>query len=218
VHNGVALDKFAASTPSNDYVYRQYSIPRHKKIVVYMGHFHQRKGVHVLLQAARHIVHDQRRDDVHFLFLGTRSQDVASVRRVIDFSAIEPYITLGGYQDRVPDLLAGCSIGCVPTTGWDSFPLSPLEMQACGLPVVVSDCQGLPETIVPGTTGLVVPAGDHLKLALTILDLLDDDERRRHMGLAARQRIQVELTEEIQVNRLVTALGNAWDSVDHSHQ
>ena len=215
VRNGVALDQFTPLAGSSAFVYELYSIPRNRKVVVYMGHFHVRKGVDVLLRAAQHIVRDMGRSDLHFLFLGTTPQDIATMRRVVDLSSIEPHICLGGYQHRIPEILGGCTIGCIPTTGWDSFPLSPLEMQACGIPVVVTDCQGLPETIIDGVTGLVVSAGRERELADAILRLADDSQLCSRMGEAARRRIEAELTYETQVANLTTTIRNVLATKFH---
>jgi glycosyltransferase involved in cell wall biosynthesis len=61
--------------------------------------------------------------------------------------------------------------------------LASLEAQACGCPVVVADEGGLPETVVPGRTGFVVPrdAG----AAAQALDAFDDEGMRRAMARAA---------------------------------
>ena len=52
--------------------------------------------------------------------------------------------------------------------------LAALEAAACGLPVVVGDSGGAPETIRDGDTGFVVPSHDHQLLAEKISLLLDN--------------------------------------------
>jgi glycosyltransferase involved in cell wall biosynthesis len=53
-----------------------------------------------------------------------------------------------------------------------------------GLPVIVSDAGALPEYVLPGETGWVVPAGDVRVLAQTLSLALSDPERLRRMGQA----------------------------------
>ncbi|MCJ7821949.1 MAG: glycosyltransferase, partial [Armatimonadetes bacterium] len=55
-------------------------------------------------------------------------------------------------------------------------------------PVVVSDAGGLPESVVAGETGLVVPAGDAGALGEAILFLIRNPDRAREMGEAGRKR------------------------------
>ncbi len=77
-----------------------------------------------------------------------------------------------------------------------------------GLPVVVSDLQGVPETIENGATGIVVPAGDSIRLGTAITDLVDDPARRDAMGQAARRRIETQLTRDHQIENLVRVVGS----------
>ena len=139
---------------------------------------------------------------MHFLFLGNRPGEAEVFWGTYNESVTAPFITFGGYQTDIPQLLAGCYVGCVPTTGWDSFPLSPLEMQACGIPVIVSDCQGLPDSVVDGVTGFVVPAGDIEALAAALQRVVDDRALHDKMSAAAVQRIRSSFTQGQQVDAL----------------
>jgi D-inositol-3-phosphate glycosyltransferase len=65
-----------------------------------------------------------------------------------------------------------------------------LEAMACGLPVISTDCGGPATAIQPDVTGLLTPVGDSAALAQAMLDLLQNPERRRSMGLAGRAVIE----------------------------
>lgn len=67
----------------------------------------------------------------------------------------------------------------------DTFPTTVLESLACGTPVVASDVGGIPEQIMEGRTGCLVPVGDARAMARNIIDLLMDDEIRSWMGQQA---------------------------------
>ena len=54
--------------------------------------------------------------------------------------------------------------------------LAALEAAACGLPVIVGDSGGAPETVRDGDTGFVVPSGDHQRLADRLSLLLDNPQ------------------------------------------
>ena len=205
IHTGVDEQVFRPAAGPTSLVYSRFGIPADRRIVVYMGHLDRRKGVHVLMQAAGHVAQAMRRTDIHFLFLGDRKGEAE--RFSVQVADARDQVTFGGYQSDVPAILAGCYLGCIPSSGWDSFPMSSLEMQACGLPVVVSDLQGVPETMADGTTGTVVPAGDSNRLAAAIVDLVDDPARRNTMGVAARRRIESGLTRTHQIENLVRVVG-----------
>lgn len=199
VHTGVDTKKFKPVESATHVVYERFNIPAHRKIVVYMGHLHRRKGVQVLMEAMG-VLCVQGRTDIHCLFLGNRGEEKEFHEQ---FAAGESVITFGGYQSDIPELLSGCYVGCIPSTGWDSFPMSSLEMQACALPVIVSNWQGVPETIVDGKTGVIVPVADASALARAIAQLVDAPTLRNQMAKAARLRIEAEFGIKHQVDNLV---------------
>jgi glycosyltransferase involved in cell wall biosynthesis len=204
IRTGVNADEFHPGAAERNTVYSRFEIPVDRRIIVYMGHLHERKGVHVLMQAMNHIVSSMKRTDIQCLFLGDRPGEAEQFRDLAGRAG--EWITFGGYQCEIPELLSGCYAGCVPSTGWDSFPMSSLEMQACGLPVIASDWQGVPETIVNGKTGIAVPVDNALALAEAIVWLIDNPQKRDEMSQAARQWIVAELTRQHQIENLVQLL------------
>lgn len=66
-------------------------------------------------------------------------------------------------------VLGAATVVAVPSVGDEALGLVSAEAQACGTPVVVSDSGGLPETVDPGQTGLVVARGDPVALAEAIV-------------------------------------------------
>jgi glycosyltransferase involved in cell wall biosynthesis len=95
---------------------------------------------------------------------------------------------LGGMsRGDVPQLMRDADV--VVTVPWyEPFGIVPIEAMACGRPVVGSAVGGLLDTIVPGTTGELVPPRDPAALADVLHDLLDDPERRQRYGRAGRER------------------------------
>jgi glycosyltransferase involved in cell wall biosynthesis len=78
---------------------------------------------------------------------------------------------------------------------WDEgFGLPPLEAMAAGTPVVTSRSGTVPETVINGTTGLVVEKNNVEELTQALLMLLNDDERREAMGRAGRRRVMRQFT------------------------
>jgi glycosyltransferase involved in cell wall biosynthesis len=67
---------------------------------------------------------------------------------------------------------------------------------ACGLPVVATAVDSLPEIVAPGETGLLVQPGDSKQMAAAILEIMDNPWRGQHLGLAGRaaviQRLSIE--------------------------
>jgi len=92
-------------------------------------------------------------------------------------------------RDRLPAVLsAGDALLAVPW--YEPFGIAPLEAMACGLPVVATAVGGMLDTVVPGTTGLLVQPGDVEGLAQAVRDLFADEGRRQEMAQAGVQRVR----------------------------
>jgi glycosyltransferase involved in cell wall biosynthesis len=78
----------------------------------------------------------------------------------------------------------------------EGLPGALFEAGALGVPVVATAVGGIPEVVVDGVTGILVPPQDPAALADAIASLLDDPERARAMGEAGRQRVEQHFTVE----------------------
>ncbi|HXW03689.1 MAG TPA: glycosyltransferase [Vicinamibacterales bacterium] len=72
----------------------------------------------------------------------------------------------------------------VLTSDREGFPNAIVEAMAAGRPVISTNVGGVVDAVVPGETGLLVPAGDAGALSAAIEELLRDPARRRGMGAA----------------------------------
>jgi phosphatidylinositol alpha-1,6-mannosyltransferase len=71
----------------------------------------------------------------------------------------------------------------------EAFGIVSLEAAACGLPVVIGDSGGAPETVLDGETGYVVPGGDAPTLATRLAGLLARPDLARGLGRLGRERV-----------------------------
>ena len=95
---------------------------------------------------------------------------------------------LGPRRD-VPALMHAIDVFAMPSI-WEGFGLVLLEAMAAGRPIVASRVATIPEVVVDGETGLLVPAGDPVALADALAELAHDPERARRLGEAGRQRLR----------------------------
>ena len=94
-------------------------------------------------------------------------------------------------HDDVPAMLQRLDIFAMPST-WEGFGVSALEASAMELPVVASDIHGIPDVVLDGETGLLVPPADVGALADAIGRLAGDAALRRAMGVAGRAYVERE--------------------------
>jgi phosphatidyl-myo-inositol dimannoside synthase len=74
--------------------------------------------------------------------------------------------------------------------------LAALEAASCGLPVIVGDSGGAPETVRDGDTGFVVRSGDHQQLAERLSWLLDNPQLAQEMGARGRRHVCAHFSTE----------------------
>jgi glycosyltransferase involved in cell wall biosynthesis len=95
-------------------------------------------------------------------------------------------LTLGGRRD-VPDILNASDV-LLLTSRIEGMPASAIEAGIAAVPVVGYMVAGVPEIVIDGETGLLASAGDREDLAAKLRQLILDEEVRRAMGRAARER------------------------------
>ena len=111
----------------------------------------------------------------------------AALERLADELALRECVEFLGEiaHDDVPAVLQRLDIFAMPST-WEGFGVSALEASAMELPVVASNIHGIPDVVLDGETGLLLPPADVGALADAIARLAGDAAMRRAMGIAGR--------------------------------
>jgi N-acetyl-alpha-D-glucosaminyl L-malate synthase BshA len=94
-----------------------------------------------------------------------------------------------GEQDQLEPLFFCTDLFLLPSEQ-ESFGLTALEAMNCGVPVIAADVGGLPEVIVPGETGYLLPVGDVEGMAAKAVELLSDPARLALFRTQARRRAE----------------------------
>ncbi len=114
-------------------------------------------------------------------------------------------VTFLGAREDVADLLRAADV-LVLASSLEGLPLSILEAQACGTPVVAYPAAGVPEVVVHGETGLLAEAGNVPDLTRQLARALGDPPLRRRLGRNGRERVLAESTLADQADRQVEVL------------
>jgi glycosyltransferase involved in cell wall biosynthesis len=98
-------------------------------------------------------------------------------------------VTLAGFRGDLPELVPGLDVLVHPAAR-EGLGVALLEAGSAGVPVVACDVGGVPDVVVDGETGRLVPAADAAALRRALAGLLSSATDRRRLGAAARRRIE----------------------------
>jgi len=151
--------------------------------VVFIGRNEPRKGLPVILRAWPRV---HARTGARLRLVGADPLSVRWLARRQGFS-LEGIDLLGGLSEEelTAELLAA-SLLAAPSLGGESFGMVLTRAFSCATPVVASDIEGYAAVAGP-ETGILVPPGDPDALGAALVELLEDEERRRALGAAARR-------------------------------
>lgn len=204
IHNGIDLDQYRP-TPGPDTLAR-FGIAADVPYVLFVGRITRQKGIIHLVNAIRHMAPGVQ------VVLCAGAPDTPEIGREMT-EAVErarhdspnPVIWIPEMlsKDLVIQLYTHAAIFVCPSV-YEPFGIINLEAMACETPVVASAVGGIPEVVVDGETGLLVPitpvsASDveprdpeHFARALAdgVNTLLADPGRRVAMAQQARQRVE----------------------------
>lgn len=167
--------------------------PDRRPVVVFVGHQLARKGgLRLLRLHAEHL-----RDRCDLVLVTTDEVAPAPGVRVVRD------VTSG--NGRLWQVLAEADVMCFPST-IDQAPNAVLEGAAAGLPVIAHPVGAVPEMVVDGVTGLLVPPDDDRALLDALTRLVDDVALRRTMGAAGRAHVEQHYDMQCVVDRLLPVL------------
>ena len=127
-------------------------LPLDRTIIGAAGRLEHVKGFDRLVDAASHLP-----DDMLVVIWGDGSEAGALQQR-IDRLGLRQRVLLAGRSDRLDQVYPALDVFCLPSRA-EGLPLSIIEAQACGIPVVASDVGGGREGLCPAT-GRAIAFGD----------------------------------------------------------
>ena len=103
-------------------------------------------------------------------------------------------VVLAGERADVPELLPALDVFALPSR-YEGLPVAICEAMVCGVPVIATAVNSVPDVVCPGETGLLVPPERPDLLARAIAYLLDRPETAARMAAAARAGIDGRFSE-----------------------
>ena len=124
-----------------------------------------------------------------------------TLERRVREAGLEGALHLVGRRDDVVPWLAACDAVCLPSHV-EGLPLALIEAAAAGRAAVATAVGGVPEVVVDGRSGLLVPPRDPAALARALSALLRDAPGREAMAAAARRRAERYFDERVAMRHL----------------
>ncbi len=206
IHYGVDLDKFNAS--NGRITKTEPKLNRNHKTLGIVARLTDQKGHIYLIKAAPEIV--KKFPSVKFVLVGdgplrdSLKAEIAKLGLSCNFEFL-------GFRNDVNELLNSFDIFVLPSL-FEGLPNVLLEAMACAKPIVATSVAGVPEVVVDGFTGLLVPPKNPEALAKRISALLENEELMVKMGKEARKRVENNFSLTTQVDNFQALYSKLIDS------
>jgi glycosyltransferase involved in cell wall biosynthesis len=152
-------------------------LPAQDGYLLYVGQLSRHKGVDVLIDAYRRLP-----SPPPLIMLGTPHPTSPAAESLP--AGVTMRISVAHRSVIAAMVRAACVV--VPSVWPEPLPMTVSEAQNCGVPVIASAVGGIPEQVLDGQTGWLVPAADARALADRLAELLASGDRARAMGQAGR--------------------------------
>lgn len=184
-----ALDADARTTPVT-HVYNGVMLPpaspfRRTRNVLFVGRLEAVKGVDTLLRAVA--LAAGRVDGLSVTIAGD-GEDRSRLEKMSSHLGLDETVQFRGWLSReeIAVCYAEAEIVAIPSVWPETLASVGVEALAAGRPVVASDVGGIPEVVVDGVTGRLVPRRDARKFADALVDILTHAETAEQMSLSSR--------------------------------
>jgi L-malate glycosyltransferase len=190
VHEGVDVERIVG-LPAAD-VHAECYLPVHAPVVGNVAALVPHKGQHFLIEAAAIVVRQV--PDVRFVILGD-GELREELEREVKRKHLERHVFLAGFRGNALELIKSFDV-FVMSSVTEGLCTSLVDAMAASKPTVATTAGGIPEVVVDGETGFLVPPRDPQAMADRLVLLLKDPAMRARMGEAGLARARARFTVE----------------------
>ena len=190
VNEGVDVERIVRLPAAN--VHAEFYLPTHAPVVGNVAALVPHKGQHHLIDAAALVVRSV--PDVRFVIVGD-GELRRSLEEQVHRLHLERHVFLAGFRVDVLELTKGFDLFAMSSVS-EGMCTALVDAMAASKAAVATRAGGIPDVMVDGDTGFLVPPRDHHAMADRIVQLLESDSLRARMGAAALQRARERFTVE----------------------
>ena len=191
----------------------ELGLPQDRPVVALTGQIAEIKGLWEFLEAAEILA--SRGVSATFAVLGEDLKGKGALRaraeQAVAQKGLSHAVRFLGFRPDAPRIIPAFDLVAVPSHV-EPLGNATLEAMAAGLPVIGSRVGGIPEMVVDGETGRLVPARDARALAEGIAGLLRDPERMRALGRAGRDRAREQFSVAAHARRVQSVYDRLLDT------
>ncbi|KGJ86559.1 glycosyltransferase [Colwellia psychrerythraea] len=165
ITNGIDTNKFKPSTVNKQQLLKQAGLPTELKFIGCAARLESVKAHDVLINAMHNLP-----SNIGLLLAGTGSLKAQIAQQIIDLH-LEKRVFFLGHVEDMTTFYPLIDVFCLSSNN-EGLPLSPMEAQACGVPVVLTDVGGCKEAVC-SKTGLVVQPNNPALLSQALLSSLN---------------------------------------------
>jgi len=182
IHNGIDLTWWKSQFLS--FNKNSSTTANEQLIALTVAELHERKGIHILLQA----IHKLLPKDIRFIIAGDgphRKKFEKLTRKL----KLENCVSFLGHQKNIPHLMKSADFFILPSVR-EAFGFVNLEAMVSNLPIIATRTGGIPEIIENNKTGLLVPPENPTKLAEAIHQFIRSKPLRDKLAKKAFQTVE----------------------------
>jgi N-acetyl-alpha-D-glucosaminyl L-malate synthase BshA len=179
IYNFVDTSRGPRGRPSD----RSHFAPASEKILVHASNFRPVKRVTDVVRIFDLV---RQRVAAKLLLVGEGPEEMLARELVKELQLVD-HVHFLGEQDYIENILAVSDLLLLPSEQ-ESFGLVALEAMSCGVPVVGSRVGGVPEVVLHGETGYLLPVGEVREMADAAVKLLVSPDEHRRMADGAKER------------------------------
>lgn len=192
IYNGIVIEDFSPSTEQGA-ARAVFGYGANVPLVGIVARLHPVKGHQYFLEAAQIVL--EQHPEVRFIVAGDGPQRPL-LEEMAGQLGIAGQVTFTGFVSEVRSLMADLDL-LVISSLWEGFGLTAVEAMALGVPVVSTEAGGLPEVVLHGETGLLVPPANSAALAKSIIWMLEHPEAATEMAQKATRVVGEKFTAQV---------------------
>lgn len=176
---------------SNERLKKEYKIKPEEKVLIHISNFRKVKRIEDVIRTFANV---QEQVPAKLLLVGD-GPEYSEMYELVKNLNIQDQVLFLGKQNDIAGLFSIADLKLLMSEK-ESFGLVLIEAMACGVPCIGTEIGGIPEVIVPGENGFIVPLGDIDNAAKHAIDLLKNNDKWNRFSINALNHVSDNFSSE----------------------